>query len=69
MLGFNAVSTAMVIPWREQGWELIQSLMIESMRLPSRNLPLGSLPYFFSKDGKVFLNAMSHRHGITQHDL
>ena len=32
MLGFNAVSTAMVISQREQGWELIQSLMIKSMR-------------------------------------
>ena len=31
-LGFNAVSTAMVISRREQGWELIQSLVIGSMR-------------------------------------
>ena len=30
--GFNAVSTAMVISRQEQGWELIQFLMIESMR-------------------------------------
>ena len=32
MLGFNSVSTAMVISLQEQGWELIQSLMIDSMR-------------------------------------
>ena len=32
VLGFNAISTAMVILRQEQGCELIQSLMIESMR-------------------------------------
>ena len=32
LLGFNAVSIAMVISRGEQGWLLIQSLMIKSMR-------------------------------------
>ena len=60
MLGFNTVSTL-----REQGWEHIQSFMIESMRRSRRNLPLGSQPYSFQRTARGMLCAIFHRQGTT----
>ena len=65
MVGFNTVSTAMVISQGEQGWELIQSLVIKPMRLSRRNLPPGSLPYSFQRMARGALCAMSHKQGST----